>query len=304
MPISCRSRPTPPQKGRPSGPIYGNDSDIGIAYRYCNFKRHNEQRLQDLLTNLLKQLAQGLPSLPDAVKMLYHQHRGGGTRPSIEEISKALHSVSSHFSRLFIVIDALDECQTSNGLRTRILYEIFDLQVECSLNFLATSRFIPERTESFDDKPSLEIRAKTHDMMRYPRGHLDKLPSFVRRSLELQNEILIHLWGRSRLKQYGLRWRIFLLDQRHMTLHIMMPWSGLNKAVVQLLLDKGADLDSRDRHGRTSLLWAAARGRDLVVALLSSRTVDPNPKDQFCRTPLHAAAAGGTSTWYQHWLRR
>ncbi|KAL2014315.1 hypothetical protein VTN00DRAFT_1840 [Thermoascus crustaceus] len=170
---------------------YGNNSDIGIAYLYCNFQRHHEQRLKDLLASLLKQLAQGQPSLPDSVKMLYDQHRIKGTRPSIDEMSRALHLVSSHFSQLFIVIDALDECQISDGSRTRILDEIFSLQAKYSLNFFATSRFIPEITARFENKPSQEICASRQDVMRYLRGHLARLPSFVSRSPELQDEITV-----------------------------------------------------------------------------------------------------------------
>jgi hypothetical protein len=37
---------------------FQNDPSIGIAYVYCNFKRNYEQKLEDLLSSLLKQLAQ------------------------------------------------------------------------------------------------------------------------------------------------------------------------------------------------------------------------------------------------------
>jgi ankyrin repeat protein len=42
-----------------------------------------------------------------------------------------------------------------------------------------------------------------------------------------------------------------------------------HKAVVQLLLEKGADLESKDnRNGQTPLSWAAERGHEAVVKLL------------------------------------
>jgi hypothetical protein len=37
---------------------------IGIAYIYCNFRRQDEQKIDDLLASLLKQLAESQPSLP------------------------------------------------------------------------------------------------------------------------------------------------------------------------------------------------------------------------------------------------
>jgi hypothetical protein len=59
---------------------YGNDGAIGIAYVYCNFKRHDEQKSEDLLAGLLRQLSQEQPCLPDNVEMLYNQHRINGTQ--------------------------------------------------------------------------------------------------------------------------------------------------------------------------------------------------------------------------------
>jgi predicted AAA+ superfamily ATPase len=38
---------------------FSNDQTISIAYIYCSFKRQDEQKINDLLTSLLKQLARG-----------------------------------------------------------------------------------------------------------------------------------------------------------------------------------------------------------------------------------------------------
>jgi ankyrin repeat protein len=40
------------------------------------------------------------------------------------------------------------------------------------------------------------------------------------------------------------------------------------EAVVELLLEKGADVESKDRLGRTPLLCAAINGHEAVVKLL------------------------------------
>jgi hypothetical protein len=168
---------------------FQNDSSIGIAYLYCNFRRKDEQKAQDLLASLLKQLSQERSSLPDSVKALYDQHRDKRTRLSFEEISRALYSVATTYSRVFIIVDALDECQPSEGCRTTFLTEIFNLQAKSGANIFATSRFIPEITERFEGSMLLEIRASEHDVRRYVDGHMSHLPSFVRRSPDLQEEI-------------------------------------------------------------------------------------------------------------------
>src|SRR5690349_4170224 len=41
------------------------------------------------------------------------QHKKKRTRPSINELLRALQSVAAIFSRVFIIVDALDECQAS-----------------------------------------------------------------------------------------------------------------------------------------------------------------------------------------------
>ena len=47
------------------------------------------------------------------------------------------------------------------------------------------------------------------------------------------------------------------------------------EAVVKLLLEKGAELESRDKKfGRTPLLWAAANGREGVVMLLLEKDAE------------------------------
>ena len=93
------------------------------------------------------------------------------------------------YSRVFIVIDALDECRLSDGSRTRLLSELFALQANSGANFFATSRFIPEITEKFEGSPSLEIHAREEDVRRYLGSRISNFPAFVQRNADLQEEI-------------------------------------------------------------------------------------------------------------------
>jgi hypothetical protein len=168
---------------------HGNNSEIGIAYLYCNFQRHGDQCLMvdSMLASILRQLAQSLSPMPDVLMSLYEKHRSRGTRPTPDELSRALGSVHGHFSRLFIVLDALDECQYH--VISQILDRIFGLQMTSNLNLLATSRHIPEIVARFQNKPVQEISASRPDIMSYLSGNLCKLPLFVSRDPQLQQEI-------------------------------------------------------------------------------------------------------------------
>jgi Cdc6-like AAA superfamily ATPase len=165
-------------------------ANIGIAYIYCNFRRHYEQNLTDLLASLAKQLIQALPSVPQSIQRLYEQHYPKRTRLSLNEISQVLQSAVLNYSKAFIVIDALDECQSSGGARNQLLAELFNLQAKTAVNLFVTSRFIPEIEKEFAGRSmQLKIRAKDEDLQRYVDGRILCLPSFVSRSMVLQNEI-------------------------------------------------------------------------------------------------------------------
>jgi tRNA uridine 5-carbamoylmethylation protein Kti12 len=168
---------------------FQNVPNIGIAYLYCNFRRHDEQKIGDLMSSLLKQLAQNQPSLPSSVEELYNQHSPTRTKPSFDELSRAIQSVLAICSRAYIVIDALDECQTSDGCRSKLVAEILDLQTKTGANFLATSRFIPEIEDEFEGRVSKEILANDNDVGTYLDGHISLLPRFVSRDIDLQTEI-------------------------------------------------------------------------------------------------------------------
>ncbi|KAL1856463.1 hypothetical protein Daus18300_010730 [Diaporthe australafricana] len=166
---------------------FRDDQNIGIAYIYCNFRRQDEQKAEDLLLNLLKQLSHRQPTFPPSVKDLYNRQKKDRTRPSFDEISKTLYSVATTYSRVFIAVDALDECKDSS--RNKMLTEIFALQAQCGANIFATSRFIPQITTKFSHSMSVEIRASDEDVKRYLEGHIRQLPSFVERNPQLQEEI-------------------------------------------------------------------------------------------------------------------
>ena len=168
---------------------YRDHLSIGVAYLYCNFRRQDEQTLGHLLAGLLRQLAGRYPVLPVSVKVLYDGYKTIHTRPLLEQFSSTLHAVAATYSRVFIVVDALDECQTSDGCRARLLSELFDIQKRHGANILATSRIIQDIAKKFEGSASLEIRARDDDVQKYLAHHIVKLPSFVLSNPELQHHI-------------------------------------------------------------------------------------------------------------------
>jgi Cdc6-like AAA superfamily ATPase len=81
---------------------FQGDESVAVTYLYCNFRRQHEQRADDLLSSLLRQLIQPLPSAPDCVQSLYKRHKSFGTNMSFDEILTCLKSVITNtYSRVF-----------------------------------------------------------------------------------------------------------------------------------------------------------------------------------------------------------
>ncbi|KAL4783586.1 nucleoside phosphorylase domain-containing protein [Aspergillus varians] len=153
---------------------FKQDSDIRLAYVYFNYKRHGAQKLRDVMASLLKQLLEDQPHLCDRVRDLYHKHRPVNSRPSSDELMQVTQGLLASYSRVFFVIDALDECQTADTCRDMFVSALFNLQAAYNVNILVTSREIPDITEQFAGSPRLEIRARREDIEMYIDGRIAK----------------------------------------------------------------------------------------------------------------------------------
>ncbi|KAK2130441.1 hypothetical protein NOF04DRAFT_1142600, partial [Fusarium oxysporum II5] len=153
---------------------------IGIAYIYCNFRQEQEQKINDLLASLVKQLSRGWHSLPESVNSLYGKHKKNATRPLVEELSATLQYVIELYTKVFIIVDALDECQALDDCRGKLLSEILRYQDRTAVNFFATSRPIPDITKFFQQTLCLEIRATKDDVTLYLEKHIGTLRPVIK----------------------------------------------------------------------------------------------------------------------------
>ncbi|KID97502.1 ankyrin repeat protein, partial [Metarhizium majus ARSEF 297] len=181
------------------------DTTIGLAYIYFNFR--SDHKAEDLVKSLLKQLSQPFSTLPDAVKGLYKEFRNKVRGPSYPEILKTLQSVAAMYSKLFLVVDALDECPTSDCCRDTFISETLALQAATGANIFATSRHVPEIAEKFMGALSLEIRANDEDVRKYVEDHISDMQFPVNTGLReiIKTVIVEAVDGRFLLAQLYLR---------------------------------------------------------------------------------------------------
>ncbi|KAB5575789.1 ankyrin repeat-containing domain protein [Coniochaeta sp. 2T2.1] len=208
----------------------GTEPDIGMAYIFCSYQPQKVQRLEDLVSCLLKQLVQRSPDVPDMVDELYEKSLETGVRPPLKDMAKALQSTAERFHRVFIVVDALDELYvTDNDSLFQFLSILFELQKESSVNILATSRFNSEIISHFRQEASVkEIRADDGDVSRYIENRISGLLSsrisrYPALSQTVRDEVLKRVDG------------MFLLSRLHMDALASQPSVGhLKKALKEL----------------------------------------------------------------------
>ena len=170
--------------------LFGNKANVGITHIYFNIQQQHEQKLPNLLASLLRQLVQTQPSIPGVVGVLYEQYRLRGTRPSVDEIFRALLSVAGTYSMVFIIFDALDECPNDDGGRDMFLSRMFHLQDECGANLFVTSRPYPDLEELFEGSKRIELRPSDRDIRIYLESSMSTLPPVVSHDAALREEIV------------------------------------------------------------------------------------------------------------------
>lgn len=168
------------------------DEEIGVGFLLCDFKSKDEP--EDLLGSLLKQIVRPGEAPPD-LRDLFRRYksRPRGSRPLISELVGCLDTVINSYSRVFVVIDALDEYET--GSRAELLEAVFQLQRTTKLSLLATLRPIQEITALFEDSGItlrvVEVQANDEDIRAFLGHEMALKMRFLRKiSADIKNEIV------------------------------------------------------------------------------------------------------------------
>ncbi|KAJ7832561.1 hypothetical protein B0H14DRAFT_2304714, partial [Mycena olivaceomarginata] len=85
------------------------DKNFGVACIYLDHKDTKKQTPSNLLSGLWRQLVFEKTITPQTQR-LYDQHNEKRTRPSLEEIREVLCSALKEWSKVYILVDAVDEC--------------------------------------------------------------------------------------------------------------------------------------------------------------------------------------------------
>lgn len=145
-------------------------NSVAIAWIYFDYKE--QQTVETLIGSLLRQLILRRGFIAPEVQKLFDKHVSYGTRPTLDEIIPLLRSEICYYSRLYVVIDALDECTDEAGVRSNFLRAMRSLSGPISLLF--TSRPLPEIAEEFSKDLQLEIHASVEDITLFVKGCIQR----------------------------------------------------------------------------------------------------------------------------------
>jgi hypothetical protein len=163
------------------------DPHIGVAAIYLNHMESDAHSPSELLKSLWRQLVLG-KFISSAVQELYDEHYEPRTRSSIDEDHTVLCSIISEYSKVFILVDALDEYPTME----RCLLLRYLSALGPAVNLMLTSRPHIELDDVISHFTTLEIRATENDIREYLYGQIRKcslLSKHIRNSPDLQDAI-------------------------------------------------------------------------------------------------------------------
>ncbi|KAF8206616.1 ankyrin repeat-containing domain protein [Mycena galopus ATCC 62051] len=244
-----------------------DNQNLGVACIYLNHKEANDQTPSKLLAALWRQLVHGR-DVGSIAKKLYQQHREKGTVPSLEKLLDMLSSCLKEFSKVFVIVDAVDEYPE---FQRHVLFQHL-AAISSNVNFVITSRpHISLESFSFPDLETLDIQATPEDIREYINAQIysSRLSQHVKDLPTLQEEI--------HSKIIGAVDGMFLLAKLHIeSLKTKNTIKAVRKALTELPknLYEGYDIamqrieaqNEEDRvTARSALIWVANAKRPLSV---------------------------------------
>src|SRR5947207_15078260 len=105
-----------------------NAREIGFAFIYFDHQESQSQTPEHYIANLLRQLEQQKQTLTNSVQNIYDELSPKCRRPDLRTLGNLLSTSATSFkSRIYIILDALDECP--EDCREKLLDILHDLLV-------------------------------------------------------------------------------------------------------------------------------------------------------------------------------
>ncbi|KAF2998055.1 hypothetical protein E8E14_005493 [Neopestalotiopsis sp. 37M] len=128
---------------------YISTTGVAVCYFYFSDKVAWKKTFDHVMLAMIWQLVRYMSAIPKPIVDIFKRHQTVGGRPSSDEVRGAFCTVASTVSRLFIVIDAVNDYRSSADCHEDNLSTLLSLQAEVGANLFLTSRAIPHIAEPF-----------------------------------------------------------------------------------------------------------------------------------------------------------
>jgi hypothetical protein len=169
--------------------FFKDNDRVAITCIYLNYKEQIEQTIPNLISSLLKQIVQDQPQTSDTIRAFYSHHKDRSTRPILDQLVKALQQEIATYFKVFIVVDALDECENLET-RSKLLRTLRSFTKIGTVRLMVTSRDLPSITQEVDSIKRIDIRADDKDIERYLKDRIATGPQHLSR---LKEDIVSHI---------------------------------------------------------------------------------------------------------------
>lgn len=257
---------------------FRDNSKVLILFLYSSYKRKSEQTATMLLSSLLRQAFVHNEEAGYFARELYfyYNEKLRNSNPGLGDLFDCLRQVLSQYSRTIIVMDAMDECVSTEGdllsHRSIVLKLLRELQNRdnVGLSILLTSR--PTLDLDLPGAVRLQFRTADEDINTYINFRLGSSSKKMFHRTDVLRKVHESLCGESN--------GTFLLAQLQMDLIVQQTRPS---AVLTLLEEGPRSTDVL----RTAYLDTIARIKDGPHAELASKTL---ACIVFSETPLHMIA--------------
>lgn len=137
--------------------------DVGVSYFYFDYREQDIQTPAYFVASLLKQLAVQKACFPPPLLELYEKFKTESSQTLTTELSQVVKQVGITFDRLFVIIDALDECDGKRH-RKEILRILKNLRVPPFRIFVTCRPHPQDIKQHFESATRIHVEASERDL--------------------------------------------------------------------------------------------------------------------------------------------
>ena len=154
--------------------LVGQD-ETALSYFYFDQQARGSINPVTVIGCLASQILSRLSDIPEAIIRIFKK-ANASNRPDQATLEKVFLLACAEFSTIYVVLDALDECEEKDHRRI-VLHFLQTLIGRADVRLLVTSRHYPiDIQRVFSEVPQLKIEANVEDLRRFLSWTIDNDP--------------------------------------------------------------------------------------------------------------------------------